>query len=96
MKALELALKFEQAGVAAIVHTDISRDGAMTGPNIEATVDIAFHLTTPIIVSGGVSSLEDLKTIKQHEKAGIAGVICGRALYDGRIELAPAVKLLKA
>jgi phosphoribosylformimino-5-aminoimidazole carboxamide ribotide isomerase len=96
VKALDLALMFEQAGVAAIVYTDISRDGAMNGPNIEATVDIAFQLTTPIIVSGGVSSLDDLKAVKEHEKAGIAGVICGRALYDGRIELSQAVKVLRA
>ncbi|HEX2113259.1 MAG TPA: 1-(5-phosphoribosyl)-5-[(5-phosphoribosylamino)methylideneamino]imidazole-4-carboxamide isomerase [Alphaproteobacteria bacterium] len=95
VKALDLALMFEQAGVAAIVYTDISRDGAMIGPNIEATVDIAFQLTTPVIVSGGVSSLDDLKAIKQHEESGIVGVICGRALYDGRIDLGQAVKLLR-
>ena len=95
VKALDLALMFEQAGVAAIVYTDISRDGAMAGPNVEATVDIAFQLTTPIIVSGGVSSLDDLKAIKAQEKAGIVGVICGRALYDGRIDLPQAVRLLK-
>jgi phosphoribosylformimino-5-aminoimidazole carboxamide ribotide isomerase len=95
VKALDLALMFEQAGVAAIVYTDIGRDGAMLGPNIEATVDLAFQLTTPVIVSGGVSSLDDLKAVKQHEDSGIVGVICGRALYDGRIDLARAVKLLK-
>ena len=96
VKALDLALMFEQAGVAAIVYTDIGRDGAMNGPNVEATVDIAFQLTTPVIVSGGVSSIDDLRAVKTHEKAGIVGVICGRALYDGRIDLAQAVKLLKA
>jgi phosphoribosylformimino-5-aminoimidazole carboxamide ribotide isomerase len=96
VKALDLALMFEQAGVAAIVYTDIGRDGALNGPNVEATVDIAFQLTTPVIVSGGVSSLDDLKAVKDHEKAGIVGVICGRALYDGRIDLAQAVQLLKA
>jgi phosphoribosylformimino-5-aminoimidazole carboxamide ribotide isomerase len=96
VKALDLALMFEQAGVAAIVYTDISRDGAMIGPNIEATVDLAFQLTTPLIASGGVSALDDLRALKQHEQAGIVGVICGRALYDGRIDLAQAVKALKA
>jgi phosphoribosylformimino-5-aminoimidazole carboxamide ribotide isomerase len=96
VKSLDLALMFEQAGVAAIVYTDIGRDGAMNGPNIEATVDIAFQLTTPMIVSGGVASLDDLAAVKEHEQAGIVGVICGRALYDGRIDLAQAVKLLKA
>jgi phosphoribosylformimino-5-aminoimidazole carboxamide ribotide isomerase len=95
VKALDLALMFEQAGVAAIVYTDIGRDGAMLGPNIEATVDLAFHVTTPVIVSGGVSSLADLKDVKKHEKSGIIGVICGRALYDGRVDLAQAVKVLK-
>jgi phosphoribosylformimino-5-aminoimidazole carboxamide ribotide isomerase len=95
VKALDLALMFEQAGVAAIVYTDISRDGALAGPNVEATVDIAFQLTTPVIVSGGVSSLDDLKAIKAQEKSGIVGVICGRALYDGRIDLPQAVRLLK-
>ena len=95
MKALDLALKFEQSGVAAIVYTDIDRDGAMAGPNIEATVDLAYQLTTPVIASGGVSSLADLKALKAEEKSGIAGVICGRSLYDGRIKLAEAVKLLQ-
>lgn len=96
MRVLDLALAFEDAGVAAIVYTDIGRDGAMAGPNVEATVDLAFALTTPVIASGGVSSLADLKEIKAHEESGIVGVICGRALYDGRIDLAEAVKVLKA
>lgn len=96
VKALDLALAFEDAGAAAIIYTDISRDGMMSGPNIEATVDLAFALTTPVIASGGVSSLADLKALKQHESAGIVGVICGRALYDGRIDLAQAIKVLKA
>jgi phosphoribosylformimino-5-aminoimidazole carboxamide ribotide isomerase len=95
MKALDLALKFEQSGVAAVVYTDIDRDGAMAGPNIEATVDLAYHLTTPVIASGGVSNLADLKALKAEEASGIAGVICGRSLYDGRIKLAEAVKLLQ-
>jgi phosphoribosylformimino-5-aminoimidazole carboxamide ribotide isomerase len=95
VKALDLALKFEQSGVAAIVYTDIDRDGVLAGPNIEATVDLAYHLTTPIIASGGVSGLADLKELKKHESAGISGVICGRSLYDGRINLAEAVKLLQ-
>ena len=77
-------------------RADIGRDGAMAGPNVEATVDLAFQLTTPVIVSGGVSSIDDLAEVKEHEKAGIVGVICGRALYDGRIDLAQAVRLLRA
>lgn len=95
VKALDLALRFEDAGVAAVIYTDIARDGAMTGPNIEATVDLAFALTTPVIASGGVSSLDDLKALKRHEPAGIAGVICGRALYDGVIDLKRALKVVE-
>ncbi len=95
MKALDLALKFEATGVAAIVFTDISRDGTLQGPNVESTVDLAFQLTTPVIASGGVSSLEDLKALKAHEGSGIVGVISGRAIYDGRIKLTEALKLLQ-
>ncbi|MGQ0662630.1 MAG: 1-(5-phosphoribosyl)-5-[(5-phosphoribosylamino)methylideneamino]imidazole-4-carboxamide isomerase [Pseudomonadota bacterium] len=95
MRALDLALKFEDAGAAAIVYTDIARDGAMTGVDIETTVDLAFALTTPVIASGGVASILDLKALKEHEPAGIVGVICGRALYDGTVDLAAAVKLLQ-
>lgn len=95
VRALDLALRFENEGVAAVIYTDIERDGAMGGPNVDATVDLAHHLRTPVIASGGVSSMEDLAELRQHEKAGIAGVICGRALYDGRIDPAKAVALLK-
>ncbi|MBI1272979.1 MAG: 1-(5-phosphoribosyl)-5-[(5-phosphoribosylamino)methylideneamino]imidazole-4-carboxamide isomerase [Alphaproteobacteria bacterium] len=86
MKALDLALRFEDAGVSAIIYTDIDRDGALGGVNVEATVDLAFALTTPVIASGGVASLNDLEELKKQEKAGIAGAIIGRALYDGRID----------
>lgn len=96
VKALDLALKFENAGVAAIIHTDVERDGMMRGLNVEATVDLAWALTTPVIASGGVSTLDDLKELKKHEKAGIIGVICGRALYDGRIDPKKALKLLSS
>lgn len=95
IKALDLALRFEDAGVAAIVFTDIERDGAMGGVNIDATVDLAWALTTPVIASGGVSSMADLRALKQEEEAGIEGVICGRALYDGRVDPAAAVRLLR-
>lgn len=91
--ALELALRFEDAGVAAIIFTDIERDGMMAGANIEQTAALARHLKTPVIASGGVSSLDDLKALKQHEHDGIAGVILGRALYDGRIDLKTALAL---
>lgn len=94
VKALTLALKFEDTGVAAIIYTDINRDGAMGGLNIEATSDLAFALTTPVIASGGVSSMADLEALKNEEAAGIEGVICGRALYDGRIDPKTALRLL--
>jgi phosphoribosylformimino-5-aminoimidazole carboxamide ribotide isomerase len=96
IKALDLALRFEDAGVAAIIYTDINRDGAMGGVNVEATVDLAFALTTPIIASGGVSSISDLVRLKAHEAAGVEGVVCGRALYDGRIDPKEALGLLGA
>mgnify|MGYP001211397038 FL=1 len=95
VRALDLALRFEDKGAAAILFTDINRDGAMGGVNIEATVDLAFSLTTPVIASGGVSSLNDLKELKEKATAGIQGVICGRALYDGRIEPSDAIALLR-
>ena len=94
VKALDLALRFEDSGVAAIIYTDINRDGAMAGLNVEATVDLAFALTTSVIASGGVSSLGDLEELKSHQAAGIDGVICGRALYDGRIDAARALAVL--
>jgi phosphoribosylformimino-5-aminoimidazole carboxamide ribotide isomerase len=96
MRTLDLALDMEQAGVAAIVFTDINRDGAMGGINLEATVDLAFALTTPVIASGGVSSIEDIAAIKREEGSGIAGVICGRALYDGRVDPAAALAIMNA
>jgi phosphoribosylformimino-5-aminoimidazole carboxamide ribotide isomerase len=95
VRALDLALRFEDSGAAAILYTDINRDGAMGGVNIEATIDLAFALTTPVIASGGVSSLADLRELRQHEEAGIEGVICGRALYDGRIDPATALAVLR-
>lgn len=95
VRVLDLALRFEESGAAAILYTDINRDGAMGGVNVEATVDLAFALTTPVIASGGVSSLNDLKELKEKAAAGIEGVICGRALYDGRIEPAEAIAMLR-
>lgn len=96
VKTLDLALKFEDSGVAAIIYTDINRDGAMGGLNVEATSDLAFALTTPVIASGGVTTLDDLRALKREEEAGIDGVICGRALYDGRIDARAALAILSA
>lgn len=95
MSAMELALRFEDAGVAAIVFTDIDRDGAMGGVNVDATVDLAFALSTPVIASGGVSSIDDLIALKAEAHAGIEGVIVGRALYDGSVEPKAALAALK-
>ncbi|SDE44247.1 1-(5-phosphoribosyl)-5-[(5-phosphoribosylamino)methylideneamino]imidazole-4-carboxamide isomerase [Limimaricola pyoseonensis] len=89
----DLAKSFEDAGVAAIIYTDIARDGAMAGPNVAATEDLARAVSIPVIASGGVSSLDDLKALKA--TGVIAGAISGRALYDGAIDLAEALKLLK-
>ena len=94
--ALELAQRFVDAGVAAIVYTDIERDGAMQGPNVEATAALARAVPIPVIASGGVSSLDDLRALKAREADGIAGAISGRAIYDGRLDLAEALKLLAA
>jgi phosphoribosylformimino-5-aminoimidazole carboxamide ribotide isomerase len=94
--ALDLALAFEDAGVAAIVYTDIERDGALAGVNVEATAALARALSTPVIASGGVASLDDLSALKRHEADGIVGVICGRALYDGRIHLATALSMVES
>ncbi|MBL8654671.1 MAG: 1-(5-phosphoribosyl)-5-[(5-phosphoribosylamino)methylideneamino]imidazole-4-carboxamide isomerase [Alphaproteobacteria bacterium] len=96
MKAVDLARKFEDSGVAAIVYTDIDRDGALQGPNVDATVAMAKAVSIPVIASGGVASLDDLAVLKRHAKDGIAGVISGRALYDGRIDLRAAIDLLEA
>ena len=91
--ATDLAKSFEDAGVAAIIYTDINRDGAMGGPNVEATTALALAVSIPVIASGGVSSLGDLEALKQ--TGVIAGAISGRALYDGAIDLAEALAALK-
>jgi phosphoribosylformimino-5-aminoimidazole carboxamide ribotide isomerase len=93
--ALELALRFEDAGVAAIIYTDIGRDGMLTGLNLEATVALAARLQTPVIASGGVGSIEDLRRLRSAAPPGrIDGVIVGRALYDGRIDMGEALAVL--
>jgi phosphoribosylformimino-5-aminoimidazole carboxamide ribotide isomerase len=100
--ALDLARRFEDAGVAAIIYTDIDRDGLLQGVNTEATAELASRLTIPVIASGGVAGPEDLDRLKavlpqsQRSGGGIAGVIAGRALYDGRLDLRAAIAALKA
>ena len=94
INATELARSFEDAGVAAIIYTDILRDGAMKGPNVEATAALARAVSIPVIASGGVSSLDDLRTLADCG-APLNGAISGRALYDGAIDLSEALALLK-
>ncbi len=96
LTTLDLAQRFVDSGVAAIIHTDIDRDGVLAGPNVAASAELARAVPIPVIVSGGVSSLEDLKAVKAEASSGIAGVISGRAIYDGRIDLKDAVALLNA
>jgi phosphoribosylformimino-5-aminoimidazole carboxamide ribotide isomerase len=93
VNATDLARQFEDAGVAAIIYTDIDRDGAMGGPNVEATDALARAVSIPVIASGGVSSLADLQALKA--RGSIAGAISGRALYDGAIDLGEALAALK-
>ena len=93
--AVELARRFEDAGVAAVIYTDIERDGAMQGPNVAATAALARAVAIPVIASGGIASLDDLRALKE-SGAPLDGAISGRALYEGRIDLAEAVRLLAA
>ncbi|MBL3702819.1 1-(5-phosphoribosyl)-5-[(5-phosphoribosylamino)methylideneamino]imidazole-4-carboxamide isomerase [Sulfitobacter sp. BDSS02] len=93
VSATELAKSFEDAGVAAIIYTDINRDGAMQGPNVETTMELANAVSIPVIASGGVSSLADLKALRDCG-AKLDGAISGRALYDGALDLAEAIELL--
>ncbi|PHZ85041.1 1-(5-phosphoribosyl)-5-[(5-phosphoribosylamino)methylideneamino]imidazole-4-carboxamide isomerase [Paremcibacter congregatus] len=98
MSAIDLGRKFEDAGISAIIYTDIDRDGTMQGVNVQGTVDLAQALSIPVIASGGVSCIEDLEKLKTAaDQAGVAldGAISGRALYDGRLDIAAAIALLK-
>jgi phosphoribosylformimino-5-aminoimidazole carboxamide ribotide isomerase len=98
MRALDLALRFEDAGAAAIIYTDISRDGMLSGLNLEQTIDLASQISTPVIASGGVASPDDLVALKRAARSDgpglIDGVIVGRALYDGRVDVREALALL--
>jgi phosphoribosylformimino-5-aminoimidazole carboxamide ribotide isomerase len=95
VEVTDLARSFEDAGVAAIIYTDINRDGAMQGPNVEATAALANAVSIPVIASGGVSSMDDLRALKTCG-AALNGAISGRALYDGAIDLGEALALLKS
>ncbi len=85
VKAVDLAKKFEDIGVSKIIYTDIGRDGALTGVNIEETVNLAKNISIPVVASGGVASIKDIEELKKHENDGIEGVIVGKAYYEGRI-----------
>ena len=89
----DLARRFEDAGVASVLFTDIGRDGLLTGCNIDATVDLARRVDIPVIASGGVKGLADIRMLAVHADEGIEGVITGRALYDGRLDLAAAIAM---
>lgn len=94
VSAADLALRYQDAGVAAIIFTDIGRDGALKGLNLEATTALADVTEIPVIASGGLSSIADVEALLRPENARLAGAICGRALYDGRIDPAEALALI--
>ena len=94
VSAVDLARKFEDAGVASIIYTDIARDGMMTGPNIEETVNLARAINIPVIVYGGVSKMDDVTACAKYVNDGICGAITGRAIYENSIDFAAAMKVL--
>ena len=94
--ALEIAQRFEDAGVAAIIFTDIARDGLLKGLNLEATIALADAISIPVIASGGFASIEDVKAMLTPRARKLAGAIAGRALYDGRLDPAAALKLIRS
>ena len=93
---IELAQKMKEAGVKTIIYTDISRDGTLSGVNVEATVKLAQESGVKIVASGGVKSLEDIEALKKQEAVGIEGVIAGKSIYMGTLDLAAAIKVAKA
>jgi len=93
--ALEIAQRFEDAGVAAIIFTDIARDGLLKGLNLDATITLADHISIPVIASGGFASIEDVKALLLPRAKELAGAIAGRALYDGRLDAAAALALIR-
>ena len=96
LTALDLARRFADAGVAALLFTDVGRDGALTGVNVEATAALARNSGLPVLASGGVAGLDDLRRLKAAAHHGIEGVVVGRALYEGKLEAASALALLDA
>jgi len=94
VKAVDLARRFEDAGVAAIIYTDIARDGMLTGPNIDETAALARAISIPVIVSGGVARMDDVTACAAHVHDGICGAITGRAIYEGTLDFAAAMEVL--
>ena len=92
---IEMAKRFEGAGVAAIIYTDIDRDGILTGINWDSTIELAGEVTIPVIASGGLASLDDIRRMTQPDAMRLEGAISGRALYDGRIDPAEALAILR-
>ncbi len=92
----DMGRRFEDAGVAALLFTDVGRDGMLKGCNVQATVDLARAVDIPVIASGGVAGIADIRVLALHAKDGIEGVITGRALYDGRLDLTAALALAAA
>lgn len=95
LSALELAKRFEDVGVAAIIYTDVARDGMLTGLNLDATIALAEAVTIPVIASGGLASIEDVRALLAPRARRLAGAIAGRALYDGRLDAAEALRLIR-
>ena len=95
LSALDCAKRFEDAGVAAIVYTDIARDGLLTGLNLDATIALAEAISIPVIASGGLASIDDIKALLEPRAAKLEGAIAGRALYDGRLDAAEALNLIR-
>jgi len=95
-RALDLAKRFEQAGVAAIVYTDIGRDGMLTGPNTEATAALAAAVATPIIASGGITDIGDVRALCRLADLGVIGAITGRAIYEGTLDFATGQRVADA
>jgi len=96
LSALEIARRFEDAGVAAIVYTDVARDGMLKGLNFDATIALADAISIPVIASGGLASIDDIKAMLEPRARKLEGAIAGRALYDGRLDAAEALKLIRA
>ena len=95
LSALEIARRFEDAGVAAIIYTDVTRDGLLKGLNLDATIALADSISIPVIASGGLASIDDIRGLLEPRAKKLAGAIAGRALYDGRLDAAEALKLIR-